>query len=327
MRMMLLLSLCAAGCAESPDRTPEVARVHAHLARVEAELRATPTEALSAPQRHARASTLDLLHRYALAERYPTNDVQPGLTPIFISRDGARCAMAALLEATGHAALVQRIAATDNLVRIAALAHDAELGAWLTEHGLTLSEAARIQPSYANHTVSRWHPTVSGGAAVLGGANTATSAELVVAPLLRAGLRRITQTIGSCDVCVSYGVGLLLEYARDVHFGGRALDSVDRVGLLLMWDLGTQRRDYQWYLLGGPLGTFDENARPGLGFGGQLGAGFSTRGRSFPFFVEVLVAGLKQGAGLAVRGGVAFGVVFDGPGLGPEGIEIEIESE
>src|SRR5262249_5125801 len=145
------------------DRRREIARVRAHLERVERELLASMPPGLTPTQANARAQVIELLHQYIVAERYPTNDVSRKMTPIFVSSDGARCAMAALLEATGHGALVRRLAAEHNLAYIEELKGDPELSAWLTEHGLTLVEAARIQPSYDNHPVSHWQPTFSVG--------------------------------------------------------------------------------------------------------------------------------------------------------------------
>src|SRR5262245_37209269 len=107
--------LVAAGCADSGDRSREIARVRAHLERVERELRASAPAGLDAAQAEQRARVIEDLHRYIDAEQYPTNRTAFEMTPIFIDDDGARCAVAALLEASGHHALVERIARTTNL--------------------------------------------------------------------------------------------------------------------------------------------------------------------------------------------------------------------
>jgi MYXO-CTERM domain-containing protein len=68
--------------------------------------------------------------------------------PYFVDAFGTRCAMAHLIESTGAAALVARVAAARNNALVPELAGDPELVAWLDQAGLTAAEAARIQPSY-----------------------------------------------------------------------------------------------------------------------------------------------------------------------------------
>ncbi len=125
------------------------ARLHAHFARVGAELARRDVSALGPAQRASRARLLALLRDYDRQGRFPRNEGQrTGPTPIFVDRHETRCAMAWLIEHSGGAALVARIAATANLARIPELAGDAELGRWLANAGLDLAEAARIQPNY-----------------------------------------------------------------------------------------------------------------------------------------------------------------------------------
>ncbi|MCY0990538.1 MYXO-CTERM sorting domain-containing protein [Nannocystis sp. ILAH1] len=56
--------------------------------------------------------------------------------------------MARLIESTGHAALVARVATHRNFALVRELEGDAALQAWLDEFGLTAAEAGRIQPEY-----------------------------------------------------------------------------------------------------------------------------------------------------------------------------------
>lgn len=129
----------------------EAARIRSHLARVEAELRTKDVSALSPAQREARARNLDVLHEYWLRGVFPVNTDFPGQrVPYFVDRYGTRCAMAYLIEQSGHGGLVARIAATNNNAYIADLKDDAELVVWLHKNGLTAAEAARIQPTYGN---------------------------------------------------------------------------------------------------------------------------------------------------------------------------------
>ena len=74
--------------------------------------------------------------------------------------------MAYLIERSGERGLAARIAASRNLARVRNLAGDAELLAWLGRNGLTLAEAARIQPEYGE--AEKTEETVSIAVAVIG---------------------------------------------------------------------------------------------------------------------------------------------------------------
>jgi hypothetical protein len=127
----------------------EVQRLRAHFATVERELLARDLTQLAPPQRAARALLIERLRAYAAAGVFPKNADHPGrFVPYFIDRSGTRCAMAHLIEQSGGAALVATIAHTHNNADIADLAHDPVLIAWLEQNGLSVAEAARIQPSY-----------------------------------------------------------------------------------------------------------------------------------------------------------------------------------
>lgn len=82
---------------------------------------------------------------------FPKNRRFPGrMLPHFIDEGGVRCAMAHLMDATGAATrdFVQHVARSANYARIPELAGVPALVAWLDANGLTLAEAARIQPTY-----------------------------------------------------------------------------------------------------------------------------------------------------------------------------------
>jgi hypothetical protein len=68
--------------------------------------------------------------------------------PYFVDEHGTLCAMAYLISRSGREDLVDKIAASRNNARIAELAADAELIAWLGAAGISPAEAARIQPMY-----------------------------------------------------------------------------------------------------------------------------------------------------------------------------------
>lgn len=126
----------------------ERARLQAHFHEVLLELRRRDVTHLGAPQRAARGRLIEELARYAREGRFPRNYVSREPLPIFIDPHGTRCAMARLIESTGHAALAARVATHRNFALIRELAGDAALQAWLDEFGLTAAEAGRIQPEY-----------------------------------------------------------------------------------------------------------------------------------------------------------------------------------
>ena len=127
----------------------EQIRLRAHFDSVERELRARDVPGLTPAQRAARTRLLDILHRYQVRGVFPQNiDFPDRDVPVFIDWRGTRCGFAYLIEQTGHEDLVQRIAATRNNALAAELKGEAEVGRWLTENGITLAEATRIQPTY-----------------------------------------------------------------------------------------------------------------------------------------------------------------------------------
>jgi hypothetical protein len=127
----------------------EIARLRAHFDSVLGELRAADVSALASSQRLARETLIARLEQYAAAGRFPHNHVRPGrFVPVFRDEHGTLCAMAYLIASTGRADIVDDVARTNNLAYIPELAADARLSAWLDSTGLTVAEAARIQPGY-----------------------------------------------------------------------------------------------------------------------------------------------------------------------------------
>lgn len=126
----------------------EVARVRNHLLQAETQLRAADVSALDASQRSRRAALLDELARYRLRGQFPRNRDHDDATPYFIDDRGVRCAMAHLIESSGGVELVRRVTVTANNAYIADLATNEELGSWLLHNGISLGDAARIQPTY-----------------------------------------------------------------------------------------------------------------------------------------------------------------------------------
>jgi len=127
----------------------ETDRIRTHLARVEGVLRARDVSRLTPAQRAARGRCLDALHAYWTAGEFPHNhDFSARRMPYFVDRHGTRCAMAALIEGAGGGALVRHVATAANNARVRELADDAELVAWLDTNGMTVDEAAWVQPEY-----------------------------------------------------------------------------------------------------------------------------------------------------------------------------------
>ena len=135
---------------EALARRLEVARLRAHFDSVDAELRHAKALRLTPGQRAARAALIGWLQEYRDAGRFPRNDRFPELAlPFFRDGHGALCAMAYLIDRSGRRDLVDRIARTRNNAFMAELANDPALRVWLDSVGLSVPEAARIQPTYA----------------------------------------------------------------------------------------------------------------------------------------------------------------------------------
>lgn len=159
----------------------EVVRLRAHFDSVDRELRSADVAGLSIAQREQRNRVITWLRDYRNAGLFPRNKhFRAASMPYFRDARGTLCAMAYLVARSGHVDVVDRIAATRNNAFIRELAGDRELQLWLQEMGLTLDEAARVQPAYEpqprpvlSYAWSSW--LVSGSA-------LASSAFNVVAP-------------------------------------------------------------------------------------------------------------------------------------------------
>jgi hypothetical protein len=144
---------CVAGltiASRPADPAPsEVARLRAHFDSVLQELRIRDVSSLSPTQREARGTLILRLERYAAAGRFPHNHVVAGsFVPVFRDEHGTLCAMAYLIASTGRTDIVDDVARTNNLAYLPELAKDERLRVWLDSTGLTVAEAARIQPQY-----------------------------------------------------------------------------------------------------------------------------------------------------------------------------------
>ena len=211
-------------------------RLRAHFDSVERELRARDVPGLTRAQRAARARLLDILHRYQVRSVFPRNTDFPDRdVPVFVDRWGTRCGFAYLIEQTGHEDLMLRIAATRNTALAPELKDDPAVSRWLTENGITLAEATRIQPTYGcsdrpggDCAADPFPSTIaSGGYRTASRVAIATNAANFALTVLDIPLARQTKGI------VGVGAGLvgLVVGAPYVENGGAR-------GSLARWDAG-----------------------------------------------------------------------------------------
>lgn len=164
-----LASLCSAQTNSTPDWAvdlePDRTSLSKHYARAGAELREASVDHLIEDQRARRSLALDWLEDYRQAADFGVNDLAPGRRSLyFVDEGGRRCAVAWLMEASGHGKLVQEVAGDDNQAFVAELGWRPGVQTWLLEHGLTLDEAARIQgPAMGGPTVSPPPPATWNG--------------------------------------------------------------------------------------------------------------------------------------------------------------------
>lgn len=135
--------------AEESHLRSEVARLRAHFDSVDTELRMRDVSHLSVEQRASRTKLIGWLREYRDAGRFPQNDrFRNQSVPFFRDSRGTLCAMAYLVDRSGRGDIVDHIAKSRNNAYIRDLTDDRELVAWLDASGLSVAEAARIQPGY-----------------------------------------------------------------------------------------------------------------------------------------------------------------------------------
>jgi len=199
--------------------TGEVARIRAHFDSVLVELSTRDVGALTNAQRAERGKLVATLHAYKDRGVFPHNyDFPAEPTPYFVDRKtGALCAVAHLLASTGRRDIVDRVASADNNVWVARLASDTAFARWLSAHGLTLEEAARIQVPYI---VAETPAQRARNVAFLAAAPVAVGGSLV-ASLWNAngnadGHRTFANVLGLGSGVMAVGMGATLIGNRDV---------------------------------------------------------------------------------------------------------------
>jgi hypothetical protein len=144
-----LALLLGAKVGVAPRESAEVVRIQDHLSRVIRAMRSEPTAHLTEEQRGARQTALTWLQQYRAAGVFPHNHVRPDQrVPVFVDSHGTPCAVGYLLLRSGYDDLVEEIVRADNLIRVRDLRDHPRLVGWLDAHGVTLAEAALIQPGY-----------------------------------------------------------------------------------------------------------------------------------------------------------------------------------
>jgi hypothetical protein len=112
----------------------------------------------ASPPNGGRAEAYDELHAlrmqriadleiYAAAGVFPENLLTAEFTPVFVDYMGTACAVGHLMRCSGANALVDQIAAENNLVKLHELT-DGPAVEWMLRSGLTKEECELIQPEY-----------------------------------------------------------------------------------------------------------------------------------------------------------------------------------
>lgn len=123
--------------------------IQEHLQLVEEGLRLKDVSHLSLEQQQARKQNLDNLRQYWKTGTFPKNTKHPNQrVPYFIDDGGRACAMAHLLIQSGHKEAALQIQLRENNAYVHEI-KSPELATWLKTSGLTINEAAWIQPNYA----------------------------------------------------------------------------------------------------------------------------------------------------------------------------------
>ena len=269
----------ASGSRTEPSpRAAEVTRLQRHFDSVDVELKLRNVSSLNQAQLAHRAQLAGWLREYRDGATFPTNDRFAEPTPFFRDKDGVLCAMAYLIDRSGRSDIVNKVAATRNNAYIRELADDPALIAWLDTWGLSVAEAARIQPSYDGDVIfpiDDDHVADADAIAAIGlnSISLASAAINVVKPSYLSGFlgvvagtasiiagaswldeNRGTKRIGSVTIGVgaaSLGAGIygLLEARNNDHDRDRYSGRRRRFSMRVTPDLAVQRAEPRLGLL------------------------------------------------------------------------------
>ncbi|MDP3276376.1 MAG: hypothetical protein Q8Q09_14350 [Deltaproteobacteria bacterium] len=169
-----------------------------------------PTRAL------VRALLLQALTEYREEGLFPHNHLHAARTPVFVDAHGSPCAVGHLLALTGQHALVEHIATQRNYDTIAQLADEPALVAWLEDAGISLAEAALIQPGYSNQVCGQPDQCFCQPYGDRDAASSRTVTAVLDCTMTSADVARIDRIHGSTQ---THAVGGLLTIA---YFRGEA---------------------------------------------------------------------------------------------------------
>ncbi|MEZ5173126.1 MAG: T9SS type A sorting domain-containing protein [Bacteroidia bacterium] len=135
------------------------AAIQIHLLHVEEVLRSRQYDYMNTEQKSHRLQLLDVLHAYALEEKFPQNVHYRFQTPVFIDDFGTHCAVGYLMKRSGSADLAWQISQVNNLAYVREITVPG-VAEWAQQWGFTVNELAWIQPGYPPNTTLT---TLAGG--------------------------------------------------------------------------------------------------------------------------------------------------------------------
>lgn len=149
-RLLLALAIAFGSLNSAAADPDEVTRVRAHLVAARAFVREHDTSHLTRAQQVKRQAALANLDRYIERGEFPlrTDDPFEGRRPRFIDARGVHCAVGYLIATSGRSDLAHVINSAFEYAYVRDIDSPALL-AWSIEHGFTVDELARIQPSYS----------------------------------------------------------------------------------------------------------------------------------------------------------------------------------
>lgn len=202
----------------------------------------------------ARALLLGALRDYWREGRFPKNPGFPWQIPVFVDHEGTRCAIAHLMELGGAGTLVAEISAQRNFAFVRELVDDPRVAAWLSAAGLTVDEAADIQPSYCQ---TAWSECICGDPWNAPGPSAPADAvvEGVVQIMASGNVLRVEATYGDAGN-VAVGNLYVIDNATSVA-GTRVLFPLKRQSMPTFYEPVTPSRVDQNLLL-----PIDASGRP-----------------------------------------------------------------
>ncbi|MDJ0974953.1 MAG: HEAT repeat domain-containing protein [Planctomycetota bacterium] len=144
--LVIVLPLAPTSAGENDPSRDHVVKKQKHFRTVVEELSKRDASHLTKAQQQRRKQALERLLAYADAGVFPVDVRFTGFgVPYLIDDRGTRCALAHLIDVSGHGEIVSRLAKSNNHDFVPELMHDAALRAWLVRNGFTVEEAAFIQ--------------------------------------------------------------------------------------------------------------------------------------------------------------------------------------